>query len=43
MGKKIKNNKRIKKIKKIEQFTINELERYLKIHKEHEKDLSYIG
>lgn len=43
MVKKIKKHKKTKKIKKLEKFAVDELEKYLEIHKEHEKDLSYIG
>lgn len=28
---------------KIERFIIEEMDRYIKLHKEHEKDLRYIG
>jgi hypothetical protein len=42
----MKNEKgTIKKQKKkeIEKFIIDQMERYIKIHKKHEKDLKYIG
>lgn len=28
---------------RVEQFIIEEIDRYIKLHKEHEKDLKYIG
>ena len=28
---------------RVERFIIDELDRYIKLHKEHEKDLTYIG
>jgi hypothetical protein len=39
MPKKIKK----KKMKQWEKFAEEQLERYIAIHKKHEKDLSYIG
>ncbi len=28
---------------RVERFILDELDRYIKLHKEHEKDLKYIG
>lgn len=28
---------------RVERFIIDEIDRYIKLHKEHEKDLKYIG
>ncbi len=28
---------------RVERFIVEEMDRYIKLHKEHEKDLSYIG
>lgn len=40
MAKKIKKNK---KSKKTDDLISEQLERYMQIHKEHEKELTYIG
>jgi len=39
----VKKKKRVSKIKLIERFATRQLQKYVKIHKEHEKDLDYIG
>jgi len=47
--KKMDKNKNMKKRFKsraeirVERFIIEEIDRYIKLHKEHEKDLKYIG
>ena len=38
-----KKTKKSSKWKKIEEFVHKQMERYIKIHKEHEKELRYIG
>ena len=38
-----KKAKKIKKQKSIENFVKQQLEMYIKIHKKHEKELTYIG
>jgi hypothetical protein len=38
-----KTKKRRDEWKKIEEFARKQIEKYVKIHKEHEKDLRYIG
>lgn len=43
MAKKQKSKKRTRKMSKMEKFAKEQLERYVEIHKENEKDLSYIG
>lgn len=37
------NIKRIKRLKRLESFAEEQIDRYVKIHKKHEKDLRYIG
>ncbi|MEM5801858.1 MAG: hypothetical protein QXQ18_00520 [Candidatus Aenigmatarchaeota archaeon] len=41
MAKRIK--KKNSRLKKIEKFVEKQLEKYIRIHKEHEKELKYIG
>jgi len=43
MNSKKKKMKKSKKINKLQKFAKQEMERYVKIHKENEKELSYIG
>jgi hypothetical protein len=46
MEKAPKMKKRMKKIRRImtvDEFIENQLSRYIKIHKQHEKEISYIG
>jgi len=43
MKKRVKRISHVSRIKKIERFIEKQMEKYLRIHKEHEKDLSYIG
>jgi hypothetical protein len=38
-----KKKKRAKGSKSLEKFAVKQMEKYVKIHKEHEKDLDYIG
>jgi len=38
-----KKKRRVNKMKLIEKFATEQLQKYVKIHKEHEKDLDYIG
>lgn len=38
-----KSKKKQKKVKDLEKFVLKQIEEYVKIHKKHEKDLSYIG
>lgn len=45
-SKKVKKRANISKTRaeiRVERFIIDELDRYIKLHKEHEKDLTYIG
>jgi hypothetical protein len=37
------NIERIRKLKRMERFVENQIEEYIKLHKRHEKELSYIG
>ncbi len=37
------NIKRIRRLKKLEDFVEEQIDKYVKIHKKHEKDLRYIG
>jgi hypothetical protein len=39
----MKKSKNQRKLKELEKFVINEIEKYVKLHKKHEKDLRYIG
>jgi len=39
----VKKKKRMSKLKRLEKFATEQIEKYVKIHKEHEKDLDYIG
>lgn len=43
MPKKNKPKKKNRKMSKMEKFAKEQLEKYVEIHKENEKDLSYIG
>ena len=36
-------NKISQREKKLEDFMLKQIEKYVRIHKEHEKDLTYIG
>jgi hypothetical protein len=38
-----KKKRKLNPERKIRKWVLEELERYMKIHKEHEKDLRYIG
>lgn len=42
-NKKIKKQFRTRAEVRVERFIIDEIDRYIKLHKEHEKDLKYIG
>jgi len=37
------NIERIRRLKRMESFVEEQMERYIKIHKKHEKELNYIG
>jgi hypothetical protein len=42
----LKSKKRIRKVKRVmsvDDFIENQLSRYIKIHKRHEKEINYIG
>ncbi len=39
----VNQRRRIMRIREIEKFMEEQLEEYIRIHKEHEKDLRYIG
>lgn len=43
MPKKNKQKKKSRKMSRMEKFAKEQLEKYVEIHKENEKDLSYIG
>jgi hypothetical protein len=38
-----RRTKKSKRLREIEKFVEEQLEKYIRIHKEHEKDLDYIG
>ncbi|MBI5872087.1 hypothetical protein HZB88_03290 [archaeon] len=37
------NIERIRRLRRMESFVEEQIDKYIKIHKKHEKDLSYIG
>lgn len=39
----VKKRRRMSRLKRLEKFATRQIEKYIKIHKEHEKDLDYIG
>ena len=41
--KKARAMRKNRRVKRIERFAEEQLERYLELHKKHEKDLNYIG
>jgi hypothetical protein len=42
-NKKIEENFKTRKEIRVERFLIEEIERYIRLHKEHEKEIKYIG
>ncbi|HLC39316.1 MAG TPA: hypothetical protein VJJ76_00345 [archaeon] len=43
MAKKVKAKKKSRRMSRSEKFAREQMERYIEIHKENEKDLRYIG
>jgi hypothetical protein len=39
----MRRKNKIKKWKLIEKFAVEQLEKYVKLHKKHEKEINYIG
>lgn len=37
------NVQRIRRLKRLEKFVEKQIEKYVKIHKKHEKEITYIG
>lgn len=41
--KKMKSSRKVKRVMTVDEFIENQLNRYIRIHKRHEKEINYIG